>query len=176
MKMSRGLIVFLLTLVTSISMTTMARGTPITLGASYTDSTTLGTANPVRYDLSITFNENGTFEASMSVSGVPQSWTLDWVKFKLGGVSLNNVRNFVELPPEGVLTGNWSGNIPNADLAQFSLKAWYISPNEVGQGKGFQTNQLSTSMRVPEPGTLLLLGSGLLGIAAYGFARSRKQR
>ena len=50
---------------------------------------------------------------------------------------------------------------------EMPFKVGYWSTNAPGEGFG----QLSTNLSVPEPGTLLLLGSGLVGLIGFGRRR-----
>jgi hypothetical protein len=147
------------------------------IGFTYTDTSTKASGEG-----GITFNLN-TDTGKLIVSGnFEAGWNVNWVAFKLAGVDLGGDKNgFVTLSNFTKIDGTFEFTLPDnidvpgvlPDQLAWSLKAGYTGPEAGRSGKAL-TDQLS--VMVPEPGTLLLLGSGLLGIAAYGFARSRKQR
>lgn len=80
--------------------------------------------------------------------------------------------------PAGNIDGNWNRNIIGAVGTVASSgdggKTWTISPN--GQVLGAFDVIGGTSSTVPEPGTLVLLGSGLLGTIGLARRRLPKQK
>ena len=148
------------------------------IGFSYTDTTTNASGSGITYTLNI---PSPGANATLTVSGGNSAWSLDWVAFKLGGVTLDGSPTFWEynMDPNVQLgpTYTWnftiavSGTIPA--IQDWSLKAWYYD-GLAGNSGNNKTDQLS--VRVPEPGTLWMLGSGLLGLTAFGFAKSRRKK
>jgi hypothetical protein len=72
------------------------------------------------------------------------------------------------------LGGDWALNWVELKLKGVDLGSG--NDNYVSLTKKDKLNEVEFTAAVPEPSTLLLIGSGLLGLAGYGFARSRKQR
>jgi hypothetical protein len=160
-----------------LSLSGMARA----IGFTYADTSTNASGGGITYILDV---NDSTHEASLTVMGGDSNWDLDWVAFKLEGVKFSGSDNdgFVEfdLPDldlgDGVSqtfdlgTISWSGTIP--DMQGWSLKAGYYGPLAGNSGKP-KTDQLSVML--PEPGSLYLVGMGLLCVAAYSFARCRRK-
>lgn len=70
--------------------------------------------------------------------------------------------------------GNFSDIlIPQLDAGTYKLK-FYLSGNTFGGDSVALVDNVSFTAQVPEPGILMLLGSGLIGIAAFGRRRFKK--
>jgi hypothetical protein len=60
------------------------------------------------------------------------------------------------------------------DLSSFDIRRWQLEFLDAAGGKLRVAGQITSLEAVPEPGTLFLLGSGLLGLARYGRKKFRR--
>jgi hypothetical protein len=84
-------------------------------------------------------------------------------------------------PPEGSASAVY-GNGPPAEYGQWVWRAWQTDttdPGDVIDGPvyaNFRFAEVCEEEFVPEPGTMLLLGSGLAGLAGYASLRWRTKK
>ncbi len=147
------------------------------LGFSYTDTTSSaasGTAG-ITYTVAI---DNATGHGTLTVTGGSSAWTLNSVAFKFGGVKLDGSPKFyeVDMNPDtffgGTITVALDVGTVTGTQDTWSLQANF-SDGPAGNSGNLITNQISVT---PEPGTLFLIGSGLLGIAALRYAKARRKK
>jgi hypothetical protein len=115
----------------------------------------------------------GSVQSSVGVSTPFNSPITDVSLDCYGSSSYDFCSSFIYLTPSGILTTTASGNSMTTSAqylvpagAQFDLFA-------SSAVDGFAVAQNTEPPPVPEPGTLSLLGSGLLGLAALAWRRSR---
>lgn len=153
------------------------------IGFSYTDTTSSAASGTPGITYTVAIN-NATGQGTLTVTGGNSAWTLNSVSFKFGGVKLDGSPQFftVDIPaPAEDPDANHFGTIPeitfNVGTVTGTQDTWSLQANfsddEAGNSGHPITNQISVT---PEPGTLFLIGSGLLGIAALRYAKARRKK
>jgi len=113
----------------------------------------------------------GTLMVAVNGTG----WTTG--ELKIDGITTANTPNATANAPEQINTVTFvgydnRGPTPNGTGGVVQLiSAFHVTTNAAGNLPGLAIQTLTF---VPEPGTLLLLGSGVVGLALYGRRRLRK--
>ncbi len=148
-------------------------------GTSFVTGTTLNFNNPILVitadgtfaDEGIALGSTATFnplDYSSPFAGVTPLWTIGGFSFDL---------ETVEVGPTGTnlpLTLSGTGTLMNASYDN-TLYNWAYSGNGNNINSTLTFSAFSAPTPVPEPGSLALLGLGLVGFAVTGYKRRRTQ-
>lgn len=117
-------------------------------------------------------NNNGSMETNINVDWtvIPEdgAWTDDKGTWSFSSAVWDNYEDVMIVVKSGINEDTYfSGYLMDSSIAPVS-GTW-----DTG-GKDLSHLTLYARNPIPEPGTLMLLGSGLLGVAAYGRKRFKK--
>lgn len=141
---------------------TLLSATGLDFRGSQIEGRGTGTYAPIAADTPVAFTDL-TFKPSSGVTPMESFWILTYLD-KTYSFDLNSVNvefqssNFLNLVGEGVLHATGFDPTPGN---------WFYSSQDGGTAFSAQ----SSSAPVPEPGTIVLLGAGLFGLAVFGKRR-----
>ena len=124
----------------------------------------------------ITVHSGGIFNIRISVQGAP--WTVKTISAVDQITTVNGNTTFITVTVKGFAHGPASGT--NSSTAALSGVVQIVTPVQVVTNLSLGTSKkISGSISllihfVPEPGLLMLLGSGIVGLALLGSRRMRK--
>lgn len=142
--------------------TDLLSATGIDFGGSQMEGLGTGTYAAIRPDTPVTFTDF-TFKPAAAVTPIESFWTLTYLgstySFDLNSINIEfQSNNFLNLFGEGVLHATGYDATPGN---------WFYSSQDGGTAFSAE----SSPAPVPEPGTVMLLGAGLFGLAIYGKRR-----
>lgn len=141
---------------------TLLSATGLNFGDSQVQGQRTGTYAPITSETPVTFSDL-TFKPSSAVTPIESFWVLTYLdktySFDLNTVNVEHQSiNFLNLMGEGVLHATGFDATPGN---------WFYSSQDGGTAFSAQ----SSPAPVPEPGTIVLLGAGLFGLAVFGKRR-----
>lgn len=136
--------------------------TGINFGATQVEGFGVGTYAAIAADTPVTFTDF-TFKPASEIAPIASFWTLTQLgttySFDLDSLNIEfQSANFLNLLGEGVLHATGYDSTPGN---------WFYSSQDGGTAFSAE----SSPAPVPEPGTIVLLGAGLFGLAVFGKRR-----
>lgn len=117
----------------------------------------------------------GTNTIRLSIQGAP--WTLKTVTAIDHITTVNGNTTFIELTLKGFAHGPASGTTTTAQpsgVIQLVTPTQVVTNLQLGSNKKVSSGVIFLIHFVPEPGLMLLIGSGVVGLAVLGRKRMRK--
>ncbi|MHB1025274.1 MAG: PEP-CTERM sorting domain-containing protein [Desulfobacteria bacterium] len=121
----------------------------------------------------LAFDSGGALYMSSKTNQLINIDTTSYVGTSVGPIGYSNVYGFA-FGPDGVMYGVSGTSVFSIDLTTGAGSSPAVNYGGQGLGTAYGSSFYGESAPVPEPGTMVLLGSGLVGLVGYGRKKLKK--